>query len=302
MYLMLAMHMIAIVQANPRRHLHELSVKAVGDVCRVRGGVGRFDLRRTQHDIVKAQLEDQEMLKADGFNMGGIYRERQTCWSYNCQMANMSRLRQWSEELTKCFVLLQGTSRTFDQTKGERSLSQWQTDDHDIVEAKVAKKLKARGPQPEGVLFMGPKGVMKLCRKIMVPNDPELQGRAIAVWIARGPFDICFVSMYCPLGDRDVQNQKRTEKLWNWMRMIKTIVPPRTMTIIGVDANGHVRSVRERTTECKYHDGGDGEDGWSWHAGSGDKNLRSSRALDLTQDSRCQNIDIAGVCKAANKL
>ena len=153
MYLMIAMHVITIAQANPRRHLDEMCVKAVGDVCRVRGGVCSFDLRRMQQDIAHAQSEDQEMFKADGFDMGRTYRDRQACWSYNCQMANMSRLRQWSSELTKCFVLLQGTSRTFDSSKGERSLSQWQTDDHDIVEARVAKK--AKGPQPDGGAFHG---------------------------------------------------------------------------------------------------------------------------------------------------
>ena len=148
MILMILLHAITIVQANPRRHLHEMCVRAVGDSCRVRGGVSSFDMQHIVHDTKLLQQHDQEQLAADGFDLRSIYRDKHACWSYNCQMANMSRLQQWSAELSKAYVLLQGTSRTFDLTKGERSLSQRQTDDHDVIEARVAKKTK--GPQPGG--------------------------------------------------------------------------------------------------------------------------------------------------------
>ena len=71
-----------------------------------------------------------------------------------------------------CFVLMQGTSRTYDPDKRERGLQQWCTESHDVVEARVTKK--PRGPQPDGVLWMGPRGVSKIIKQVMVLKDRDL--------------------------------------------------------------------------------------------------------------------------------
>ena len=72
---------------------------------------------------------------------------------------------------------------------------------HDCIEAKVAKK--PRGPHFDGVLWMGPKGAAKIVKQVMTPKDPELEGRALAVWMSRGPFDICMVPGMCRTKEKD---------------------------------------------------------------------------------------------------
>ena len=57
------------------------------------------------------------------------------------------------------------------------------------------------------------------------------------------------ITLYCPLGDRDDSNRKRTEQLWQWAGLVKTRLPPRTRIVIGVDSNGHVGDVRRYTAD-----------------------------------------------------
>ena len=47
----------------------------------------------------------------------------------------------------------------------------------------------------------------------------------------------------------EIQRIIKCEKLWNWLVLVKSKLPPRTRLILGVDANGHVGSVRESTAE-----------------------------------------------------
>ena len=128
-------------------------MKVIADYCVEKGGVKRYDLHRCPDAYGQARNLDAWELRQNDFDMHATYEDYMRIWSYNCQMANATRLRDWSRELAKCFVLMQGTSRTYDPDKGERGLQQWSTDDHDIIEAKVAKK--TRGPQPDGVLRYG---------------------------------------------------------------------------------------------------------------------------------------------------
>ena len=152
----------------------------------------------------------------------------------------------WSDELVDRIVLLQGTGQTYDPERGERCLQMWSTEFHDIIEARARRKL--RGHVPTGVAVMVPRGMAKIMKKVLLPGDPELGGRGLLIWFARGQFELCVATLYCPLGDRDVGNQKRCEKLWNWLSRARELVPRRTTTVIGADANGHVGSVRRVTS------------------------------------------------------
>ena len=101
---------------------------------------------------------------------------------------------------------------------------------------------------------MAPKGMGNIVKQVMVPTDKSLEGRALAVWYSRRSFQLCVVSIYCPVGDRDRANSNRTEKLWQWAALIREKMPARVTMLVGTDANGHVGSIRTRTTENPYRD------------------------------------------------
>ena len=176
-------------------------------------------------------------LQKEGYNPGKAFREDTVIWSYNCQMANHTRIREWSAELKHQMILLQGTQQTYDPTLGEKTLTRWQTDYHDVIEARVQKKAR-QGHQPEGVTIMVPKGMFKIAKKVVVPTAKELEGRGLMIWFSRGLYDLVLTTMYCPLCDRDVQNHRRTEKLWQWAGRSRQLIPGRARHILGTDANG----------------------------------------------------------------
>ena len=182
-------------------------------------------------------------------------------------MANPTRLRTWSHEFRNSIVLMQGTQRQYDPSKGERTLSQWQTEYHGVIEAEVRKKNQG-GPQPEGIFIMAPKGMFKISRKVLVPTNMELEGRGLMIWFSRGLYDLTLTTIYCPLGDRDVQNHRKTERLWQWVGRSRTLVPGRTRHIMGVDANSRVGSVRHYTTEDPLRDSGNRDDTEYPHIGA----------------------------------
>ena len=164
-------------------------------------------------------------------------------------MINPNRLSLWSPEWRDDFALLQGTQRTYSSDKGELPLQQFSTEYHDVIEYRVKKK--ARGGQPEGVMMLLPRGARKLVKRVMFPTDKTLEGRALAVWLDRGLFSVCLITLYCPTGGRqqDEASRKKAEQLWNWVGMVRQSIPSRTRFILGTDANGHVGSVRKYTSE-----------------------------------------------------
>ena len=93
-------------------------------------------------------------------------------------MANPTRIRTWSFEFRNSSVMMQGTQRTYDPHLGEKSLTHWETDHHDIIEARVQKK-KGLGSQPEGVLIMVPKGMLKIARRGSTPTNQEYEGKPL---------------------------------------------------------------------------------------------------------------------------
>ena len=145
-------------------------------------------------------------------------------------------------------VLLQGTQRRYDPDLGQQTLAQQHYDTHLVIEARVPIKRKGKC-QPEGVAMMVPPRYQAIIKSIYTPSAPELQGRGLAVRLSRGIYDVCYMTMYCPLGGQDPQGHRKCEKLWQWASQVKARMPARTHMIIGVDANGHVGSKRYYTTE-----------------------------------------------------
>ena len=96
---------------------------------------------------------------------------------------------------------------------------------------------------------MLPRGMLGEAKQVLTLATTGLEGRGLAVHVSRHLYDVCFVTVYCPLGDKEVQNNKKTEQLWQWVARIREVLPARTHLILGVDANGHVGSVHEYTTE-----------------------------------------------------
>ena len=69
----------------------------------------------------------------------------------------------------------------------------------------------------------------------------------MAVHFSSGEYDVCVVSIYCPICNRDAENRRQTERIWDWCRSLRGQVGRRTAMFIGTDANGKVGSVRYET-------------------------------------------------------
>ena len=235
------------LQQRTMRHRYD---RTIGDERAERGGLLYTPMRRRDED-------DERTM---GYGPGKGLHVRTTFWTYNCQMMNRTRAQEWSEEMKGAFVMMQGTQATYDVHHGERHLQYWSTDYHDVWEA---KKQKRRGPgcQPEGVAVFAPKGMNKITKGIWTPKAKELEGRAIAVHFSSGEYDVCCLSLYCPVCSRDADNRRKTEKLWDWVRALRTKVGRRTTMIIGADANGKVGSVRKYSAAMQREEEEGAEDG-----------------------------------------
>ena len=127
----------------------------------------------------------------------------------------------WGKEFTgESFVMLQGTQRTYTPARSEKALMQWQTSTHDVWELKVSKRAGA-GAQPEGVAIMAPKGFGSIARNVYAPQAKDMEGRILAVHFRNHLFDILVVSMYCHVGDRSVERQRKTERMYDWCRHLR---------------------------------------------------------------------------------
>ena len=83
-----------------------------------------------------------------------------------------------------------------------------------IWESRVRHRPGA-GAQPEGVLVMAPRGMEDCVKSVMVATGKGLEGRGIAVHFVQKAYDVLVVSLYCHVGNKEVEKQKYTEKLWN---------------------------------------------------------------------------------------
>ena len=139
-------------KADDRTPYYMLNDVEIGDHRRHGGGSTSYSMRRQHSRTWHMSREEMDGERADaartlrdGYSPGKAFREDTIIWSYNCQMANSTRLRAWSYEFKGAMVLMQGTQRQYDPSKGERALCQWQTEHHDVVEFRVRGK-KTGGP------------------------------------------------------------------------------------------------------------------------------------------------------------
>ena len=203
--------LVSYGSADPRRSIADLGPTILGPAQNRRGGITIYGTIRQLKTESTCEQSSQSRLRQEGFDSRLACRKRTHVWSYNCQMMNSWRLEHWGRELEHCFGLIQGTQLTYDPAKGERGLQQCTTTYHDVYESRTRRR--GKGCHPEGVMILGPRGSSKIVKKVMTPRGKDLEGRGIAVWYSRGLYDVCMVSMYCPLGDRNPENQRKCEKL-----------------------------------------------------------------------------------------
>ena len=101
---------------------------------------------------------------------------------------------------------------------------------------------------------MAPPGFHRVLKRVFVPKGPEMEGRGLIALYERGKMSVAFATIYCPVGDRNVANHRRTEKLLNWVRQVRQGLSRRTQFVMGVDANGHVGEHRQYEAECIAED------------------------------------------------
>ena len=110
---------------------------------------------------------------------------------------------------------------------------------------------QGRRCQPEGVAIFAPRGMRRYSRAVYTPMQGDIRSRAIAVHFRSGEYDLCIVSLYCPICKKGGNNRNVTERLWDWVRGVRVQVGRSTTMIICTDAIGHVGSVRRRTSYRK---------------------------------------------------
>ena len=126
-YLTILLTFATLSAADDRMPYYALADLTVGALRRHGGGATSYNLTRQIHDKIWMDAEEsrsyhtsQTALAREGYNPGRAFREDTVVWSYNCQMANPTRIREWSREFQHHMVLMQGTQRTYDQTIGEK--------------------------------------------------------------------------------------------------------------------------------------------------------------------------------------
>ena len=242
--------------ARPARRERWVDEKSLVENLTVRGAMVHGEVKRNGTKVKLGSYDSGDALKG----------QLTKFWTYNCQHLQWGKLEEWGKLFGgDSFVSMQGTMRTYDAAKRERSLQQLRVGTHDIWEARVSKK--KLGAQPEGVMVMAPKGMSSLAKGAYAPSEKGLEGRGLAVRFAQGQYDVMVMSLYCHVGSKEAAKIRMTEKLWNWARMVKSKLPGRTQLIIGVDANGHVGSTRRATRAV----GGRYEEEEEWGRREGDE-------------------------------
>ena len=107
--LVVLLSLITCSKADTRRQVHELAFQVLGMTERWRGGVTAYCMSAAQDE-----QDSRDRLRQEGYDPSYGLRHKTRVWSYNCQMANSSRIHLWAQEWQDCFALLQGTSRVYD--------------------------------------------------------------------------------------------------------------------------------------------------------------------------------------------
>ena len=114
---------------------------------------------------------------------------------------------------------LQGTKRTY---KGDELPVTLKTlENHDVWEARTKwKKTSGNGPLA-GVALLAPKGFRNIVRAVWTPpqSDKNLEGRVLIVWFSHAGMDLVVVVAYAPCNSHRLQDQKETQRMWNWISM-----------------------------------------------------------------------------------
>ena len=76
--------------------------------------------------------------------------------------------------------------------------------------------------------------MQRLVKRVMVPTSKDLEGRGLAVWYSRGLFDLCIISVYCPLAGRNPENKQRIQRLWQWVSCVQSMLSVRVCVIVGM--------------------------------------------------------------------
>ena len=60
-----------------------------------------------------------------------------------------------------------------------------------------------------------------------------------------GSFCLALATLYSPVNSRDPKVQRTTERLYNWLKQARQMLPRRCKFVLGLDANGRVGANRE---------------------------------------------------------
>ena len=99
------MYVCTVSKADERARYFTLSAMEVGGERRHGGGALSYTLQRKYDRYVNMDIEEEAGEKAavertlrEGYDPGRAFREDTVIWSWNCQMANPTRLRTWHHE------------------------------------------------------------------------------------------------------------------------------------------------------------------------------------------------------------
>ena len=138
-----------------RKSFVELAVPTCVHSVRRPGGVSEFRYSRISLNVYERERQSNECMLEEGYDHKFAFRGKSSVWTYNCQMADVSRMRAWGPEFKGEYVALQGTQGTYRPEFGERALQQWSSDTHDIVESEFRRR--GRGTHLKGLLSGHPR-------------------------------------------------------------------------------------------------------------------------------------------------
>ena len=123
-----AMMMLAMVAslvsygvADPTQRKYELGFPCIGTSEALKGGALQHRILREYESYDAKELWSLMRLAKEGYTPYKTEVQRTKVWTYNCQLANESRIRQWSEEFRDAYVLVHGTQRRYEASRGEKA-------------------------------------------------------------------------------------------------------------------------------------------------------------------------------------
>ena len=81
-----------------RKSFIELAVPTCVHSVRRPGGVSEFKYSRISLNVYERERQSSESLISEGYDPKFAFRGKSSVWTYNCQMADISRMRTWGSE------------------------------------------------------------------------------------------------------------------------------------------------------------------------------------------------------------